>query len=57
MGVPCNLYLKREKELFVVLPEPIPLQYTVLEGKHVGENVFSGTVVELSAREAKVKAE
>ncbi|MDT9176269.1 MAG: adenylate/guanylate cyclase domain-containing protein [Limnospira sp. PMC 1291.21] len=57
VGVPYNLYLKREKELFVVLPEPISLQYTVLEGKHVGENVFSGTIVELSAREAKVQAE
>ncbi|MEB3884870.1 ATP-binding protein [Lyngbya sp. CCY1209] len=55
VGDPYNLYLKREKEIFVPLPNPIALDYVILEGKHVGNNIFSGQIVELSAREAQVK--
>ena len=49
-----NLFLSKEKDIFFTLPEAIYLQYTVLEGKQVGENVFSGSVVKLSAKGAKI---
>ncbi|MGC9526527.1 MAG: ATP-binding protein [Limnospira sp.] len=55
VGSPYNLYLKREEEIFIPLPDPVALDYVILEGKHVGENLFSGEIVKLSAREAKVK--
>ncbi|MGB7442035.1 MAG: adenylate/guanylate cyclase domain-containing protein [Coleofasciculaceae cyanobacterium] len=49
-----NLFLSKEKDTFFPLPEAIPLQYTILEGKSVGENVFNGSVVKLSAKGAKI---
>ena len=51
-----NLFLRREEEVFLPLPQPILLQYTILEGKHVGENVFQGYIVELSAKGAKISS-
>ncbi len=49
-----NLFLTREEEVFYQLGQPIPLQYTILEGKHVGANLFGGNIIELSAKSAKV---
>jgi signal transduction histidine kinase/class 3 adenylate cyclase len=47
-----NLFLLQEKEVFVPLEEPIPIQYTILEGKHVGDNIFMGSLIELSDKGA-----
>ena len=52
-----NLFLPKETEIFYSLSQPISLQYTVLEGKHVGENLFSGRLLELSDRSALIGAE
>ncbi|WP_413162939.1 response regulator [Capilliphycus salinus ALCB114379] len=51
-----NLFLQQEEEVFLPLLHPISLQYTILEGKHVGENVFQGFLVELSAKGAKIRS-
>ncbi len=51
-----NLFLQQEEEIFLPLPEPLALHYTILEGKHVGENVFLGSMVELSAKGAKIQS-
>ncbi|MDT9178841.1 MAG: adenylate/guanylate cyclase domain-containing protein [Limnospira sp. PMC 1291.21] len=52
-----NLFLPKETEIFYSLSQPISLQYTVLEGKHVGENLFSGRLLQLSDRSALIGAE
>jgi adenylate cyclase len=39
------------------LPQAIPLQFTLLEGKHVGETVLTGNLVKLSAKDGEVRSE
>lgn len=52
-----NLFIAKEEELFLSLSEVIPLQYTILEGKHIGENVFKGTLFRISAKGGEVRTE
>ncbi len=54
IGQPYNLLLAQQKETFFQIPDFLPIEYTVLEGKHLGENVFQGQVIELSSKSAKV---
>jgi len=50
-----NLHLhKKEEELFLPLKEEIPLQYAILEGKHVGEQKFQACLLKLSATGALI---
>lgn len=51
-----NLFLRKEEEIFYHLSESIHLYYTILEGKHVGENLFSGELIELSNKGALILA-
>jgi adenylate cyclase len=50
-----NLFLPREEERFFSLVEEIPLQYSVLDGKNISETLVKGSLVQLSAREAKIR--
>lgn len=53
-----NLYLPpKEEEVFLSVVEEIPLQYTILEGKQVGDTVFKGRLVKLSAKGAEIHSE
>ncbi|MDZ8054304.1 MAG: adenylate/guanylate cyclase domain-containing protein [Aulosira sp. ZfuVER01] len=52
-----NLFLPREEEKFFPLPGIIPIQYTFLEEKHISETIYQGSIVELSAKGAKVRSE
>ncbi|BAY27855.1 multi-sensor signal transduction multi-kinase [Calothrix sp. NIES-2100] len=52
-----NLYLPKEEEIFFPLSGIIPIQYAVLEDKHINEIVFKGNLVELSTKGAKVYCE
>ncbi len=52
-----QLFMPKEEELFYLVPDDIPLFYTILEGKHVGENLFSGHLVELSAKGGLILSE
>ncbi|NEO57484.1 MAG: response regulator [Okeania sp. SIO3B5] len=56
IGGEYNLFLKEEEQIFLDLTEEIPTQYTILEGKHVAENLFLGSLVKLSAKGALVKS-
>lgn len=49
-----KLFLSQESEQWLVLKQPINIQYTILEGKHIGKNVFQGSIVELSEKGAKI---
>jgi adenylate cyclase len=53
-----NLFLPREAEVFFPLPKEICLQfhYTLLDGKHIGNSLFKGSLVKISAQGAEVRA-
>ena len=52
-----NLFLPTQTEVFYILKEKLALKYTILEGKHIGENVFKGLIVQLSKKGAKIYTE
>ena len=52
-----NLFLSKEKEIFFDLPEAIPLQYAVLDGKRICDTLFKGKLVKLSAKEAEIHSD
>jgi adenylate cyclase len=54
IGGKYNLFLEQEKEVFCALSNSIPLQYTVIEGKHLSEDQFFGRLIKLSAKSALV---
>jgi adenylate cyclase len=52
-----NLFLPREEEVFFNIPKPILIQYTILKEKQISETVFSGRIVQISHKGAKVQVE
>lgn len=56
IGGEYNLFLTQEEEEFLPLPEPIPLRYALLDGKHVSEFMLKGNLVKLSAKGAQVSS-
>lgn len=52
-----NLFLAKEQEVFFPLPEAILVQYSVLDGKHIGDTLFNGSLVKLSTKGAQVRSE
>jgi hemerythrin-like metal-binding protein len=57
MGGKYNLYFYKEEEVFIPLLKEIPLQYTVLEGKHLSEQKFDGWLFKLSTKGALIRCE
>jgi class 3 adenylate cyclase len=52
-----NLLLPEREERLLPLQDGIPLQYTVLEGKHIGRTVYPGTFVQLSMKGGEVRSD
>ena len=54
-----NLFLRREEEIFFLLPETICLQfhYALLDGKHISDSLFKGRLVKLSAKGAELRSD
>lgn len=52
IGGEFNLFLPKKEEKLVVLNQKIPVEYAVLKGKHLGEEVFQGKLVKLSSHRA-----
>lgn len=52
-----NLYLPKEEDPRFVLPQAIPMQYSVLQGKQVGDTQFRGYLTQLSLRAAVIRRE
>jgi adenylate cyclase len=53
-----NLLLSQKAEIQLnELPQPLRLQYTILTGKHVGEDVHDGTMVKLATTAAEIEAD
>ncbi|MEQ8757023.1 MAG: adenylate/guanylate cyclase domain-containing protein [Coleofasciculus sp. G1-WW12-02] len=57
IGKPYSLFLTKPEEQFMPLVEPIPLHYTFLDGKHVSDLFFRGTLVKLSAKGGEICSE
>jgi adenylate cyclase len=54
IGDEYNIFLPKEEDKFFTLRKAIPIQYTFLEGKHISDTFFKGSLVKLSALGALV---
>jgi len=50
-----NLFLPEEKEIYGILESPIPLQYSILEGKDISQEITLSKIIELSEKGAKIQ--
>jgi adenylate cyclase len=57
IGGAYSLFLPEREEELVSLQQQIPLQYTVLEGEHVGRTVYKGHFITLSAKGGEVRSD
>ncbi len=51
-----NLYLHQEEEVFLPLQKEISLQYSILDGKQVSDQVAHGTLFKLSHKSALIRS-
>ncbi|MBW4560152.1 MAG: adenylate/guanylate cyclase domain-containing protein [Mojavia pulchra JT2-VF2] len=54
IGGKYNFYLPKEEEIFLTLPEALPLQYTALDGKHIDNIMMKGRLIKLSSKGAEI---
>jgi adenylate cyclase len=57
IGGEYNLFLKQQEEEFFPLDAVIPIQYAILDGKHVSAVMLKGNLVKLSAKGAEVRSQ
>ena len=57
IGGEYQLFLDRKEEVFFSLPQPLSLQYTVLEGKHIGADATRGQLICLSNKGGEIQFE
>ena len=57
VGSSYNLFLPEREDTFMPLPKPLPLQYTLVEGKHLQVTTFTGTLVKASPKGGEIFAE
>jgi adenylate cyclase len=57
IGGAYGLFLPAREEELVSLQQQIPLQYTVLEGQHIGRTVYKGHFITLSAKGGEVRSD
>ncbi|MEH2304512.1 adenylate/guanylate cyclase domain-containing protein [Nostoc sp.] len=57
VGGRYNLYLPKEEELFLPVPQEIPLLYTILNEKQMGNPIFYGRLVKLSPKGAELEVD
>lgn len=51
-----NVYLPQDEEVFFPIPDAIPLQYSILEGKNISQTAFAGSLVKLSSKGAEIRS-
>lgn len=54
IGGKYNLLLKKEEEIFFTLPQPLLLQYVLIEGKDVGDVIVFAKLIKLSPKSAEI---
>ncbi|MEL6900862.1 MAG: adenylate/guanylate cyclase domain-containing protein [Cyanobacteria bacterium J06606_4] len=52
VDAPYHLSLTEEKEIFYTLPQPIPVQFSLLQGKHIDSAMTQGCLTQLSEKGA-----
>ena len=52
-----NLFLPKEEEIFVELSEAIALEFSILNGKEIGNTQFQGRLIKLSSTGAEIHVE
>jgi adenylate cyclase len=57
IGEPFDLFLPKLGQVFHKLASPIPVQFFILDGKHVSGSPISGWITQLSPRQAELKTE
>ena len=57
IGGKYNLFLPERAVTLVRLPQAIPLQFTLLEGKQLGDALGTGSLVKLSAKDGEVRSD
>ena len=57
MGSSYNLSLPEREDKFMLLPQPLTLQYTLVEDKHLQVTTFTGTLVKASSKGGEICAE
>jgi adenylate cyclase len=59
IGGEYNLFLSKEEEIFLPLPEEICLKfhYALLDGKNISNSLFEGSLVKLSDKGAEVRSD
>ncbi|MGV0026624.1 CHASE2 domain-containing protein [Phormidesmis priestleyi] len=55
IGEPFNLFLPRLRQVFHILTSPIPVQFFILDGKHISGSQISGWITKLSPKQAELK--
>ncbi|MBD2345279.1 adenylate/guanylate cyclase domain-containing protein [Anabaena subtropica] len=50
-----NIYLPKQEESFFMVPEEIPLYYTILQEKHITNTLFRGALIKLSNKGAEIR--
>src|SRR5262249_48899794 len=56
IGGTHGLFLHPPPSRMTTLAVPIPVQYSILEGKHVGRDVLDGSIVRLSETGAEIRS-
>jgi hypothetical protein len=56
IGEPFNLSLPARSVLLSLLPQPLPIHFTVLEEKFVGRTIHDGSLVSLAESEAGIES-
>jgi adenylate cyclase len=57
IGGRYNLFLPESTVVLVSLPQAVPLQFTLLDGKHVADTLFTGSLVRLSTKDGAVRSD
>jgi adenylate cyclase len=57
IGAPCDLSLPAKSKALSPLPQPVPIQFTVLEEKFAGRTVHAGRLLSVSDFEAGIESE
>lgn len=52
-----NLFLPEQTENLISLTEPLPLTFSILEGKHLSEDNFAGKLVQLNSKSGLIYAD
>ncbi len=57
IGGKFNVRLDRQEEQILPVPEVVPVRFTILEGKHAGDDAFIGQFVQLSNQGAGLRSD